>query len=154
MPKRHAVLLSVKFVSRPNPPASLAENPHLLHVRLIVYSHQRFLLCCFDLGCRSKYIVISEPSMRFTLNQCFRRYISGLPLLHGPNSFHLSNTSATTYSLSLQINRLGSPGSPLVIPVVSNVPLTGLIGSLANSSCIFFRFPKGFCKPLTLKSLR
>jgi len=105
---------------------------------LMVYSHQRFLLCCFDFGWRSKYIVIFKPSVHLILNQCFRKYISGLPPLHGPDSFHLSNTSATSYSVSRHINRLGRAGSPWAIPAVSNVPSTGLINSLTNSSVIQF----------------
>ena len=103
---------------------------------LTVYSHHLILFPTFVLGCRSKYIVISKPLVHLTLNQCFRRYISELPLLQQPDSFHFSSTSATAYFLSRHMNRPGNPGSPLVIPTVSNVPATSLIGSLTNSSSI------------------
>ena len=59
---------------------------------------------------------------------------------------------------SRQTNRPGSPGSPRAIPAISNVPPTGRIGSLMNSSCIssifhfhsdtiifeVYRFPKRY----------
>ena len=111
-------------------------NLQFCRTHSIVYSHHLALFWLFDLACRSKYNVISSPLSVLILYQCLCKYCSGLPLLHGPDSFQASMTSTTAYSVPLQIKRPGSPGSALVIPAGSNVPATGLIGSLINSSPI------------------
>ena len=103
---------------------------------LIVYNHHLVLFRVFDLACRSKYNVISNPLSVLILYQCLRKYCSRPPVLHGPVSFQAWITSATAYSFSLHTNRPGRPGSARVIPAGSNVPATGSIGSLINSSLI------------------
>jgi len=102
----------------------------------MVYNHHLALFWAFDLACRSKYNVISNPLSVLILYQCLRKYCSPPPLLHGPVSFQARITSTTAYSFSLHTNRPGNPGSALVIPALSNVPFTGSIGSLINSSLI------------------
>ena len=66
-----------------------------------------------------------------------------------PPGFHARSTAASAYSVSLHTNRCGNPGSPRVIPAGSNVPATGLIASLTNSSVMFTHSLNGHDTPDT-----